>query len=390
MKTNNLRLAILGITSMYMAGAVAIEPATVPFGGIQMVPTLEVQIYHDDNITTVGSDEIDSLVTVVKPTIQFVAERENDAYRFTYIGEDGLYHDSSKDNYTDHTFIAEALLELNSRNHLDLSASFSKDHEDRGSTDAASGDKPSEFEDTRFDVRYRFGAENATINLEVAAFMLDHEFQNFEATNAARDRENEGYSGIVYYRISPRTQLLVEARYEDIDYDESTSTLDSEETRYLAGITWEATGKTSGSVKVGYIEKEFDSSTRKDQDGTTWEVGIQWAPQTYSTFDLTASQRYEESDGADDGKDVESYGLAWNHAWSERLSSEVSMSRSEKDYLGASTRNDDTDDFRVALNYEARRWLSVNLAYMNTDNDSNVAAEDWERDKIMLTILMSL
>jgi polysaccharide biosynthesis protein VpsM len=391
MKTNNLRLAVLGACSSYLAAAMAIEPAAVSAGPMVIVPMLEVQLGHNDNLTTVNTGEIDSLFTVTKPSVTLVAEKENDAYRFTYIAEDGVYHDSAKDNYTDHTLIGEAILELNSRNHLNLSATYAKDHEDRGSTDAAFGDQVTQFTDRRLDGTYRFGAENATINVEVSAFVLDHSYKNLEATNLSRDRENDGYSGTVFYRISPRTQLLAEARYEDIEYDLSTSTLDSDETRYLAGMTWEATAKTSGTVKVGYIEKEFDSSARKDQDGTTWEVGVQWAPKTYSVFELTSSQRYEEADAADDGRDVESVSLAWNHSWSDRLSSEASVSMSERDYLGTGvSRSDDLDEYRIGLNYEARRWLSLNLGYTYSDNDSNIAVQDWDRNLVLLTVLMSL
>ncbi len=56
----------------------------------------------------------------------------------------------------------------------------------------------------------------------------------------------------------PKTSLLLEARHTELDYKYTASQLDSEELRYYIGATWDATAATSGTIKVGPVEKKFD------------------------------------------------------------------------------------------------------------------------------------
>lgn len=389
METKDLRLALIGLCGAYATSAVAIEPASITSGPIAVIPQLSVQVGHDDNIFTDETNEQDSLITVIKPSVQFIAEKENDAYRVTYTLEDGTYQDSSPDNYTDHSLVGEAIMELNSRNRLDLTASYIKDHEDRGSNDSGISASPDRYTDKAVSAVYLYGAEGAQGNLELKGSLLDHRFDNFRSKNESRDRQNTLLDATFFYRVAPKTKALFEIRQEDIDYDLATSDLDNTERKYLAGLTWDATAKTTGSAKIGYSEKDFDSASRTDQDGTSWEVGMTWAPQSYSTFGLNASQEFEETSGQGDAIDTESFSVNWNHSWSERVSTLASLSRTDESYLG-STREDETDSLKLGVNYDLQRWLAVDLSYTYTDTESNEAGESYERNQFMVTLTGSL
>ncbi|MDI3325974.1 outer membrane beta-barrel protein [Pontibacterium granulatum] len=389
METKDLRLALIGLCGAYATSAVAIEPASITSGPIAVIPQLTVQVGHDDNIFTDETNEQDSLITVIKPSVQLVAEKENDAYRVTFELEDGTYQDSSADNYTDHSLVGEAIMELNSRNRLDLTASYIKDHEDRGSNDSGISASPDRYTDKSVAAVYRYGAEGAQGNLELKGSLLDHQFDNFKSKNESRDRQNALLDATFFYRVAPKTKALFEIRHEDIDYDLSTSDLDNTETKYLAGVTWDATAKTSGNAKIGYAEKDFDDASRTDRDGTSWEIGMTWAPQSYSTFGLNASQEFEETSGQGDAIDTESFSVTWNHSWSERVSTNAMLSRTDESYLG-STREDETDSLKLGVNYDLQRWLAVDLSYTFTDKESNQADESYERNQFMVTLTGSL
>jgi len=370
------------------ASSYAIEPASVTSGPIAVAPQLSIQFGHDDNLFSDRDSAESSMITVIKPSVQLVAERKNDAYRLSYSIEDGRYQNSRADDYTDHNLTAEAILELNSRHRLDLFSSYVKDHEARGANNAATGDEPSRYTDKSLAFTYRYGVNNAIGNLELVGSYLDHEFDNFKALNEGRNRENSKIGGTFFYRVAPKTSALVELRYEDIDYGLSTSTLDSVETKYLLGLKWDATAKTSGSAKFGYMEKAYDSSVRKDQDSMSWEVAVRWSPLTYSVFDLSATQDFEEASGNEDAIDTHAYSLVWTHAWNDRLSTNVMFNHMEEEYTGIS-REDETDSIMLGANYELQRWLAVNLAYTHTDKGSDLPDEEYQRDLLMLTVSAS-
>lgn len=389
MEIKDLRLAAIGLCGVYATSALAIEPASIDVKGIDVIPKLSVQVGHNDNIFSTETNETSSTITVVNPSVQFVAEKDNDAYRVTYDLKVGTLHDSRADDYVDHTLTGEAILELNSRNRLDLTAGLAKIHEDRGSNNAATGAKPARYTDTSLSGVYRYGAEGAAGNLEVGASYLDHAYDNLGTLNDSRERENIRLDATFFYRVAPKTRALFEVRAEDIDYKLTASDLDNTEMKYLAGVTWDATAKTSGTAKIGYQNKDYDAVSREDQDGASWEVSARWSPRTYSTFDLATSQEYEEASGNEDGIDTETYSLTWNHSWDERISTQAMLSHMNEDYIGL-TREDETDTAMVGVNYELKRWLSMNLAYTYKDKDSNALDESETQNLFMLTFQGSL
>lgn len=236
---------------------------------------------------------------------------------------------------------------------------------------------------------YRYGAEGAKGNLEVEGSYLDHTYDNLGNLNDGRERENLLLDTTFFYRVAPKTRAIVEVRLEDIDYKLATSDLDNTEVKYLAGVTWDATAKTSGSAKFGYHEKDYDRASRDDQDGASWEVSVRWSPLTYSTFDLTTSQEYEEASGTEDGIDTETYSVNWNHSWNDRFSTQAMLKRVDEDYIGI-TRQDETNTAMIGFNYELQRWLSANFAYTYTDKESNLADEGETKNLFMLTLQGSL
>lgn len=394
MEIRNLQLAIIGVCGVYASSAVAIEPASISAGAIDIIPQLTVRLSHNDNIYSEQTNKDSSFITVLNPSVEFVAEKESNAYRVTYDIKHGIYRGASADNYTDHNLSAEAVMDLDARNNFTLTAALAKAHEDRGSTEAGTGAEPSRYTDKSVAGIYQYGAEGAKGNLELTANYLDHRFDNFRAgtvNNASRDRDNLTVGGTFFYRVAPKTKALLELRQEVIDYVASTSTQDSTERKYLAGVAWDATAKTSGTAKLGYAEKNFDDIGVNDQSGVSWEIAGRWSPKTYSTFDLTASQEYEESSGTGVAVDTQTLGLAWNHAWNQRLSTLASVTHTIEDFVDAEIpREDNKDELKLGVNYELERWLSMNLDYTYTDADSSDAAEGYTGNIFMLTLKGSL
>lgn len=388
MKSHKGQFLLVALSAGWALPSYAIEPMSVTSGPIAVVPQMSIQLKHDDNLFTTKDDAESSMISVLNPSVEFVVDRQNDAYRLTYAIEDGTYDSNRNEDYTDHSLTAEAILELTSKHRLNLTSQYLKEHEDRGSNNSATGDKPSEYTDKKIEVVYRYGAADAIGNVELTGSYLDHTFDNFKSINESRDRENVRFGSTFYYRVAPKTSGLFEMRYENIDYNLSTSTLDNVETKYLVGVEWDATAKTSGTAKMGYMEKSYDSSVRKDQDGLSWEISARWSPLTYSVFDLSATQEFEEASGNEDAIDSQVLSLSWTHAWNDRLSTNVMLSRMDEEYSGIS-RTDETDTFMLAANYELQRWLAVNVSFTHTDKASDINSEAYDRQQANLSFVVS-
>jgi hypothetical protein len=155
-------------------------------------------------------------------------------------------------------------------------------------------------------------------------------------------------------------------------------TLDSEERYGFVGIEWEATASTTGSIRIGTGEKDFEDPDRVDLDDPSYELGLTWSPLTYSTFTFNASRLFDETTGQGDSIDRTSYFGAWNHAWTDRLSSVVSASLSSEEYAG-SLRDDDLTYISVGMTYSVARWFDVRLEVALDERESGVASFNYER-----------
>lgn len=398
---NRLRLAftrtyLLLFPAMFLmpTSAVALEPAAADAGPLQVIPQVNLQVGHDDNIYSTETNRVDSVITVLNPSVQVVLEKDLDIYSVNYGVKQGIYDYDSADNYTDHDLTAQAYLDFNIRNRLELLARYFKTHEDRGTglnqgANATANNAPVEYHVNTLSAKYGFGGLNAKGRIEVAAKIDDREYDNFRSQTEAKDRKSVSTSATFYYRVMPKTSLLFEVSHEDIDYDLASVTLDSTETEYLMGATWDATAKTTGIFKIGYAEKDFASASREDDDGISWELAMQWAPRTYSVVKFTTSKEEEETDGTGNYIDTTSWNVDWEHDWTDRVISRVSYGQSDSEYV-TSTREDENTNFGMGVTYKMRRWLDFGLDYSYLDRDSNVANTDYDKNMIYFTVQGSL
>ncbi|MDO6562857.1 outer membrane beta-barrel protein [Amphritea sp. 1_MG-2023] len=374
-----------------LPASATIEPAAIDAGPVKIIPMITAQVGYDDNFFSTADNEEDETITVLSPSVQVVAEDGLNAYRVVYQLSDGTHQNNTADNYTDHTLSADAHIEFSQRSVLDLKAAYNKGHEARGSNDYVTS-SPIEYDVTTASFRYMYGAPQATGRIEFYGEHLEREFTNFRTITTGRDDTEVTLGSVFYYKVMPKTSLLFEVRNKDIDYDvDPSSSLDNNTWKYLVGATWEGTAKTTGTVKVGVSDKDFESASREDFTSASWEASVRWAPRTYSVVDISTSRSAAESSGTGDFIDTKNYNINWNHAWNDVINSDLGLGMTSETYEGdVNGREDDTTSINVGMNYDMRRWLTFGLSYTFSDVDSNIATEDYTKNLVMLTVNAAL
>lgn len=390
-KKTALASAVLIATGFYsQANALENESGGIALGPIVAYPGVGLDIIHDDNVFTTSSNEKSSWISVLKPALLLEAKSRDQVYSLSYKGAIGFYDSTPADDYDDHQFTAEADMQISSRSALRLSADYQVGHDSRGSNDRPISDDPDKWHASSIAGVYAYGSEGAKGKIELEGEYTEKRYDNNRTFTRAFDRDDTTGGATFYWRVMPKTNLLFQAKTTDIDYNLGASTQDNENYWYMAGVTWEATAKTSGTVKVGYTEKDFDSSTRDDQDGIGWQAAIQWKPLERSTVDVGFSRGFNESTGVGDTTETTDYNLGWSHEWSSRTSTGINLSYVEDEFKGGSTREDETFGLSLNANYQFRRWLGVNAVYNYTDRDSNTANQDFDRNQFMVNFLLTL
>jgi hypothetical protein len=394
---------LAGIGALASQATLALEPANYSLGPVYLTPTLDTKVGYVDNLFRSDDDEKDTGISVVEPRVQAWLENGLNTYSLAYTLTDYRYFDSSDDNYTDNTVNLDIHHEFNAKNVVNVFAEYYDGHEERGTglTEGLAGvpgigriiDEPVELQRTIYGGNYTFGSKAAKGRIKLGAKGTEHEYQNFDEYTQYRSRDQYDYDGTFFWKIAPRTDLLLEVRYADVEYDKTIpgplGSLDSEEYNYFVGAAWEATAKTSGSLRVGAYDRQYDSSGRDDDDGFSWEVDVNYMVRTYSRLNLESKRYSEETNGVGDAVDTNWTTVSWMHDWSSRSSTELSLGGGQQDYT-SSNRTDDIYDVNASYTFALRRWVDLGIGYRLEDRDSDLSRFDYTRNEVYLEGKLSL
>ena len=368
----------------------AVEPAAVTIGELNLYPTVDISSSYNDNFLFGENNEKSSWITRINPNFVLQGEQQNAQYQLSYGLDRGIFHSSTADNYLDHDIAAVVNLIGNSRNRVDLTASYNKGHEARGQESGGSFSttpNPLEFDLKTLGATYTYGGLKAKGRIKLQANYSDKDFTNFRTITKTRDFSEIGAGSTFYYRMSDKASALIEVIGSKIDYDASIR--DNKNTKVLTGLTWDSTGKTTGEVKVGWSDKDFDDSTLKDTDGPTWSASATWNPKSYSTFTVNLGQDFAESNGGNSFIDTDSYSINWAHFWNDRLKSTIALATLIEDFSD-SRRKDTTNNFTIGLNHDTKRWLNLGISYTLEDVNSNSPLRSYQSNEVTFTLQASL
>ena len=395
-----LKTLVIACTLLCHSSAVAVifsppgDAKSFVFGPFSVTPLLAVELAYDDNIFSSASEEQAAWIARIKPKLVFAAVKGINTILLQYAAEKGQYEDNVSNSYFDQEIAISATLEPDNRVQVAVEASYLKSHEELGSgfTEGLESelDEGADLTIVSEKLKFRYGAEGAKGRVEVAIGHVARRNDSFSDTSFLTDRDDLTVESTLYLRFTPKTYCLLEAEKIYVDYSSELALLDSEESNFFIGMTWQGTAKLDGTIKLGILQKQFDESAIDDFESTAWQVNANWRPKKHMQFSFeTYATALETNRQESTLIEYQRLSLAWRHSWSSRFSTYLNFTAENKDYLGF-TREDDVLALQLKLNYRFRPWLGVSLEYALTHQDSSFSAFDYKRNKIMLNVNASL
>lgn len=367
------------------SGAANVQLGDSPF---YIAPYVGAGIGYDDNVLLAPDHEKASALYVVSPGFKIDARTAASVFRGGYQGQVGRYTSSHADDYVDDTSYASFDNAFGYRTFLHLGYDYVLGHDPRGSTDRGVGTTPDRYRLWGPNATLAYGAPGAQGRLEAYFSSNSRNYLNNYERTAASNRDTREYGAAFYWRAMPKTQVLVEARKTDLDYQLPGSPLSGWERRVYGGVSWEVTAQTTGTIKVGGLRKEFDSGL-EGFSSTGWEGLVTWAPRTYSKFDLYTARFPTESTGLGRFVLSDAVGLMWTHAWSSVITTAATL-RYQRDRYQGFDRDDNITAFGVKAGYRFRRWLTLGAEYSHMRRTSNLPEFEFDRNFYLLTATASM
>lgn len=356
--------------------------------GMQIIPTLGLTLGYDDNLTRSDGDEIDSVFYVISPAIRVELPSDRSILALTAAVDIFRYEDSPIDDREPWYVRADWAWDPSTRQDFNLFGQYSEGTNPRG-TGRRQGDSgllpipPDEWKRTDFGGKWRYGAIGSRGRLELRAGAVALKYTNNREDTYLLDRSWWFGGGTFYWRVAPKTSVLADVQYSDIDYDFADS--DNEETSWMLGVTWEATARTSGTLRYGNQKKKFDNPELADYSGPTWVAAVSWRPRTYSLLTLTGTRRTLEPDGNADFVVRQDITLAWTHDWTTRFGTVVDVGWGEDDYR-PDVRTDDLFYWSIGARHMLNPHLRLGASIQRYERTSDIDEFDFNRTIYMLTL----
>ena len=370
MRTNTIAPFVVALSVGVSAPALAnLKPGSfMTKDGAEITPTLQTGISSNNNFFSTPTDESSRLVWSISPNIIALIEDGPDSYKLDLGTSSSFHNKDSVDNFTQINIGAGVHKEFTSQHRVDVNAKADWLYEPRGSglTEGLGNtvDELVKYQQNNILGRYEYGAQSSR---DVS------QFRDY-------DKSLLGVTG--YYNTQAATRTFLEVKQENYRYDVLQAngiSRDSNDVKVLLGMEWEATAVTSGTVKLGYQNKDFSSSQRENFSGLSWEAAVNWQPLSYSSVQLMTSRAAKDPLVQGDYIKESVYGVKWTHSWSDYLSSLASLNYIDEQYTGDIGRKDKTKNARLGLNYIANNFGMVSTYIDFIDRDSTQNTIEFDR-----------
>lgn len=385
----NIYLLYFGLFACFnIQAAELLEPEGIAFGSGRLIPQFRMETFYDDNMNYAATDEIETLGVLYQPALGYEIKDSKRRFFAGYQLSGAHHEDSSPDNYVDRRTRLGYQYTPTSRISVGVNGEHFDSHDPRG-TGAAEGSgviqtRHDRWHHLRLGTNFAYGARTAKARLETDASFTHKHYENNRNVTAVRDRDDITASGRFYYRILPKTSLLLEGRATHHNYKRTapnSASLDGITSQGLLGLAWRGTFKTTGTAQVGYIRKSFDASARDTGEAFSWQLGVEWRPRSYSTFNLNTRRDFLETNGAGDFIIDDSIALNWEHSWNTRIKTRLNLRYAENDFEADNTGRRD-EHLAVGANvvYAFGNHLEIGAGYNYEERYSNDDRFDYEKN----------
>lgn len=378
---------LIGLLALFVPGLARGE-GNLHIGPLEIHPYVSAKETYSNNIYSTVNQEKRDYITITTPGLRLQLPFRAHQLMLDYNAVLTRYAKYDAENSTDHN--ANGLLDfkLGSLLGLKLQDAYGKNHEPRGASSTGFIERY-ETNTATASATYQL-AEISKVQIDYAKSTWDYKRSNF------RNRDEDVMSGYIYYRFLPKTSAFLEYDHKYVDYDIMSRNLNNNVDSALLGLTWEITERSKGTIKGGYLWKDFALASKKDYQTWTASIDLNYDFSDYTSLMLVGQRQVNEPSLSGTRFLVSTGGYAeFTHKFVEKLSAILHGSYGVDKFSEAVPpatiiRRDKTVTGGGGLNYLMKDWLKFGIDYTHKDKDSNMDASDYEENSYTLSISFAL
>ncbi|MGC2424839.1 MAG: outer membrane beta-barrel protein [Nitrospirota bacterium] len=374
------------------------------FGRTTVNPYVDFNTSYDDNVFRTNTDKIDDWFFLISPGIKLNVPQRDNLFELEYRADIYKYLDTGKENdIVDHYLRGAAAFNFPGGMSIKVEDLANKSHESRGVENIVEvGSNLNRYYSNiaNAEIAYAF-ADRYKIALGYQNYIINYNLLD----QKYRDQFDNAATLTLFYQLMPKTSALLEGSYKRVNHDNpnvdvTTETpglnrlFNSNEYWAKAGLTWNITAKSTGTIKGGYEWKIFDNPESKSFRSPIFEVDIDHHFTAKTAIKLTGLRQAFETDDIGASYYTDTTGaveLSYRPLTKIEIKPRGSYSYdkySNPVTVGTqnATRRDDLWNAGIDLTYNMNKWFSVGLGYTYSKRASNFAVYDYTDNLAMVKL----
>lgn len=368
--------------ALAIAGQAAAQQASpevgLRAGSFIVTPEVTLEGRYADNYLALTSNEVDSFVYSIAPSLSFRSDWNRHALAVTFGGKATFVEANSNDDMLTYGVDAVGVIDVTRAAAIKLSAGYHANEESRGADDTPGLAKEvTEYDQVDLGIEGRYKAGMVRVSPFASYSLYDYDdvsnIGGGSSNNDDRDRQEFGYGLEIGYEFMRGYEAYVRGEASNIEYDDSVDDngfeRDSFGYRGTAGVNFAVTRLIEGRVGVGYGARDYDDARFGSQEAVAVDVGLEWSVTELTTVDIEGFQRFNETTTAASAGTSEIGGkVSVLHSLRENINLSGYAGYSNEEFEGVA-REDDRYEAGVKVGYLINQNFELGAGYDFTYED---------------------
>ncbi|MCK4911104.1 MAG: outer membrane beta-barrel protein [Thermodesulfovibrionales bacterium] len=350
-------------------------------GPVSLHAGLQVSQEMNSNIYSSAEEEIDDYITVFSPAVLLSMKTQRHNLNLGVSSDTSQYADNDDENFTSVTYKAGYGLKSTAGLEFDISDTYETSMDPRPEQDTP--ERKEHFtNNVKSSIGYTFPAKKFYTEFFVTEFHLEYD----EEDDSDGNRKDSGYGVGLYYRVLPKTSMLLEYSYGTKEYfDRTDEEYDSRSNFYRIGIKWDATARMNGSLKIGYEDRTYSAIDHDNGKASAVDGDISYKITEQTKLKVILNLAIMETSYMGSGTenlsqsyfyDQQKFGIGMSSRLMNRFTFDatVAISNDEyENYEGGSfeARKDITHNIDASAGYDFNKNFTAGLKYSGKNKESN-------------------
>jgi len=377
------------------------KPLGIRAGGFMLHPGIQLAAEYTDNVFYNQRASNSDTIFHLRPYLTAQSTWSRHSLNVRLAADIARYADFSFRDYEDYFLQVGGKLDVRNRSFFSYSADYMNLHEDLNSKDSRQGIEPTRYDMYGLGMGYDHTFNRLSVGGHLSWQRLDCDdavgFDGDVINNQDRDRDVYDLTLRAGYQFQADKQAFVSYSMYQVDYrdeyDRTGYQRSGDGYTVSAGLAFMVTGKVNGSIAATYSDRSYDDPFLPKTSGWGGTASLQWRATELTTISGSIASTVEETTSLyASGYLRNLYTLRVDHELRRFLQVNGFVAYSDAEYqqipnAPAFARSSDSSiRAGVGLSWFINRWMFLNASYDWESFDSNVPGDDFEVNRVWLTL----